>query len=244
MYYLSVIFTLIKLKKMAYTYKYPRPAVTVDCVIFGYDATDLKILLIERGIEPFKGRYALPGGFVRMNETTDMTAERELREETGLDRIYLEQLYTFSELDRDPRGRVVSVAYYALINLNDYKITAGDDAKDADWYSINKMPDLAFDHQIIFVTALNRLKGKIRYQPIGFELLPAKFTLTELQRLYEAILNISIDKRNFRKKILKMNLLEKLNEKETNVARKAAYYYKFKKEQYKELSKAGFNFEI
>ena len=230
--------------KKEYSYKYPRPAVTTDCVIFGFDETDLKVLLIERGIEPFKGKRAFPGGFIRIDETSEACARRELFEETGIKDVFMEQLYTFSDTERDPRGRVISVAYFALINLKNYKVKAGDDASKADWFSIKEIPSLAFDHEKIFRTALYRLKGKIRYQPIGFELLSDKFTLSELQHLYEVILEINIDKRNFRKKILKQDLLIELNEKQKNVAHKPASLYKFDKIKYEQLSKKGYNFEI
>lgn len=227
-----------------YSYKYPRPAVTTDCVIFGLDDTDLKVLLIQRGIEPFKGRWAFPGGFVNMDEDTETGAKRELYEETGLVNVFIEQLYTFSEVDRDPRGRVISVAYYALVSLKENKPTAGDDAKNAKWFSIHDVPTLAFDHEKILRMALYRLKGKIRYQPIGFELLPEKFTMTELQHVYEVILETSLDRRNFRKKILKMGLLIELDEKQRGVAHKAATFYQFDKRKYEQLSLKGFNFEI
>ena len=231
-------------KEKKYCYEYPRPALTTDCVIFGFDGLELKVLLIERGIEPYKGRWAFPGGFVQMNETTEKGAKRELEEETGLKNVFIEQLYTFSDVHRDPRGRVVSVAYYALVNLKEHPATAGDDAKKAQWFSIKKIPSLAFDHEKIFRMAMLRIKGKIRYQPIGFELLPEKFTLSELQYLYEAILEIKLDKRNFRKKIKKMNLLIELDEKQQNVQHKAASFYKFDKQKYEELLHKGFNFEI
>ena len=227
-----------------YSYKYPRPALTTDCIIFGFDEVELKVLLIERGIEPFKGQWAFPGGFVNMDETTDEGAKRELFEETGLKNVFIEQLFTFSDVDRDPRGRVISVAYYALVNLKDHDAIAGDDAAKAKWFSVKDIPSLAFDHEKIFRTAMYRLKGKIRYQPIGFELLPIKFTLSDLQHLYELVLEIKLDKRNFRKKILKMDLLIELDEKQENVAHKAATFYKFNKTKYEELSNKGFNFEI
>ena len=227
-----------------YCYEYPRPALTTDCVIFGYDCSELKILLIERGIEPFKGNWAFPGGFVHENETTEQGAVRELFEETSLKDVYIEQLYTFSDVDRDPRGRVVSVVYFALVKLENQNIKAGDDAKNAKWFSISEVPDLAFDHQKILEVALTRLKGKIRYQPIGFELLSQRFTLPQLQQLYESILGISLDKRNFRKKIKAFNLIKKCGEKEKNVSHRAAELYMFNKEKYKQLSQQGFNFEI
>jgi len=227
-----------------YCYEYPRPALTTDCIIFGFDNFDLKILLIERANEPYKDKWALPGGFVNMDETTEDGALRELFEETGLKNVFIEQLYTFSDVNRDPRGRVVSVAYFALIKLDEYSIHAGDDAGKADWFSVNDLPELAFDHDMIIKVALSRLSGKIRYQPIGFELLPPMFTLTQLQNLYEVILQRELDKRNFRKKILKTDLLIPLDEKQKNVAHKAARYYKFDKIKYEELTNKGYNFEI
>src|SRR5436309_9622995 len=178
---------------MPHTYKYPRPALTVDCVVFGFDEGELKILLIERGLEPFKGRWALPGGFVRVDETLEEAARRELAEEAGLRNVFLEQLYTFGSLHRDPRERVVSVAYYALVKLSDHRAKAATDAADAEWFAISKVPKLAFDHANILKTAIERLKNKVRYQPIGFELLPAKFTLSQLQHLYEAVLATELD---------------------------------------------------
>ena len=232
------------MSKQNFTYKHARPSVTTDCVIFGFDEADLKVLLIERGIEPYKNKWALPGGFVKMDETADEGAKRELFEETSIKNVFIEQLYTFSDVERDPRGRVISIAYFALINLNNFKIQAGDDAKNAKWFPVSELPTLAFDHEKIFRTALYRLKGKIRYQPIGFELLPEKFTLTDLQHLYEVVLEISLDKRNFRKKIQKLDLLLELDEKQKNVAHKAARFYKFDKIKYEQLSRKGFNFEI
>src|SRR5439155_5728641 len=156
---------------MRHTYKYPRPALTVDCVVFGFGEGELKILLIERGLEPFKGRWALPGGFVRVDETLDEAARRELEEEAGLKNVFLEQLYTFGAVDRDPRERVVSVAYYALVKLSEHEAKAATDAANARWFPISGVPRLAFDHGQILETAVARLKAKVRYQPIGFELL-------------------------------------------------------------------------
>ncbi|WP_338038112.1 NUDIX hydrolase [Neosynechococcus sphagnicola] len=185
---------------MSHTYEYPRPALTVDCVVFGLDASDLKILLIQRRLPPFVGDWALPGGFVHLNESLEEAALRELREETGIEQVFLEQLYTFGRVDRDPRDRVVTVTYYALVNLDAYRIQAATDAQDVAWFSVAQLPTLAFDHDQIVAVALGRLQGKLRYEPIGFELLPKKFTLTQLQKLYETVLGQGLDKRNFRKK--------------------------------------------
>jgi 8-oxo-dGTP diphosphatase len=229
---------------MSFTYEYPRPALTVDCVVFGLDDGDLKIMLIRRGIKPFKGRWALPGGFVHPDETLDEAALRELREETGLERVYLEQLYTFGDVARDPRERVVSVAHYALVRLTDYTVRATTDASDAAWFAVNDVPKLAFDHDRILEMAHERLKNKVRYQPIGFELLPPKFTLTQLQILYETVLERDLDKRNFRKKILGMDLLVELNEVQKDVAHRAARLYRFDEAKYRRLARKGFHFEI
>lgn len=228
---------------MSFTYQYARPALAVDCVVFGLDE-DLQVLLIQRDIPPFQGRWALPGGFVRMDETLDEAARRELQEETGLTRVYLEQLYTFSGIDRDPRERVVSVAYYALVKLSDHRVKAATDAREAAWFSVVDLPSLAFDHDEVLQTALGRLKGKVVYQPIGFELLPPKFTLSQLQRMYEVILEKELDKRNFRKKVLAMGMLEELDEVEQDVAHRAARLYRFDKKRYQELTKEGFHFEL
>ncbi|ADO68380.1 NUDIX hydrolase [Stigmatella aurantiaca] len=229
---------------MSYTYEYPRPAVTVDCVVFGLDEEDLKVLLIQRGAEPFLGKWAFPGGFVQMDESLEDAARRELEEEAGIRPSHLEQLYTFGTVGRDPRGRVITVAYFVLVKLSDYRPRAASDAREAAWFSVWDTPKLAFDHAEILSTALQRLKGKVRYQPIGFELLPPKFTLTQLQRLYEVVLERTLDKRNFRKKILAMDLLEELDEVEQDVSHRAARLYRFDHRKYKQLEKAGFNFEL
>ena len=223
---------------------YKKPSVTVDCVVFGLDEEDLKIILVERGLEPFKDRWALPGGFVHIDESLAVAAMRELQEETGVGNVFLEQLYTFGDVDRDPRDRVISVAYYALVNLGGLKIKAATDARSAAWFSVDDIPKLAFDHNRIFDVALKRLRGKVRYEPIGFELLPEKFTLGQLQRMYEKILEQDIDKRNFRKKILGMELLKELDEVQMDVAHRAARLYKFDERKYRQLKEKGFNFEI
>lgn len=228
------------------TYDFPRPAVAVDCVVFGLDLEelDLKVLLIQRDLAPNAGAWALPGGFVHIDESVDDAAVRELQEETGLEGVYLEQLFTFGAVDRDPRTRVVSVAYYALVNLADHRVHAATDARDAAWFGMDDLPSLAFDHDEIVRVALERLRGKVRYQPIGFELLPKKFTLTQLQRLYEVVLERELDKRNFRKKILKMELLVELDEVQKDVAHRAARLYRFDERRYRRLVRQGFNFEL
>jgi 8-oxo-dGTP diphosphatase len=228
---------------MSFTYEYARAALAVDIVVFGLDE-DLQVLLIKRDLEPFQGKWALPGGFVRLDETLDEAARRELDEETGVSRLYLEQLYTFGDLGRDPRERVVSVAYYALVKLSDHRVKAATDAREAAWFAVDDLPRLAFDHDKILQAALVRLKSKVRYQPIGFELLPPKFTLSALQRLYESVLEKPLDKRNFRKKVLSMGFLEDLEEVEQDVAHRAARLYRFDKKRYQELTKEGFHFEL
>jgi 8-oxo-dGTP diphosphatase len=229
---------------MAFTYKYPRPAVTVDCVVFGLDQGALKILLIERNSPPFAGSWALPGGFVDQHESLDAAARRELEEETGLRGVFLEQLYSFGDPGRDPRGHTVSVAYYALVRQDRHVPKAATDASDAAWFEAGRLPELAFDHRRIIETAVARLQGKVRYQPIGFELLPSKFTLTELQCLYEAVLERELDKRNFRKKIMAMDLLIETQEKQRGVAHRAPQLYRFDAAKYRKFERRGFNFEL
>ena len=230
---------------MPQTYDYPRPGLTVDCVVFGIDVQiDLKALLIQRQTPPFQHQWALPGGFVRMDESLEEAARRELQEETGVQGIFLEQLHAFGDLGRDPRDRIISVAYYALINLIDYPLQATTDAEDTAWYSVENLPSLAFDHAQILQQAIQRLQGKVRYEPIGFELLPQKFTLTQIQQLYETILGHPLDKRNFRKKLLKMDLLIPLNERQTGVAHRAARLYQFDQRKYEFLKQQGLTFRV
>lgn len=229
---------------MPQTYQYPRAALTVDCVVFDFDEGELKVLLIQRALEPFKGRWALPGGFVHVDETLDEAARRELGEEAGLKNVFLEQLFTFGTVNRDPRERVVSVAYYALVKLSDHRAKAATDAANAEWFPISKVPKLAFDHADILATGLARLKGKVRYQPIGFELLPPKFTLSDLQHLYEAVLGGDLDKRNFRKKVLGFGLLVPLKETQMAGRHRPAQLFQFDADKYKKLKKRGFNFEL
>ncbi len=229
---------------MSYRYDHPRPGLAVDCVVFGFDEADLKVLLVERAMPPFQGRWALPGGFVRIDESVDAAARRELREETGLAGVFLEQLYTFGAVDRHPGDRVVAVAYYALVKLADQRTHPATDARATRWFSVPRVPPLAFDHAQILQVGLERLRGKVRYVPIGFELLPPKFTLSELQHLYEAILDRSLDKRNFRKKVLAMDLLDDLGEVQRGVRHRAARLFSFNPRKYRRLVKQGFNFEL
>jgi 8-oxo-dGTP diphosphatase len=231
---------------MPFSYEYPRPAVTVDCVIFGYggDHDSLNVLLIERKAPPFVGQWALPGGFIHMTETLDQAARRELQEETGVEPAFLEQLYTFGGIGRDPRGRTITVAYYALVRSLDHNPAGGTDARQAAWFSIDDLPQLAFDHHDIFDAALERLRGKVRYAPIGFGLLPKKFTLYELQHLYETILETDLDKRNFRRKVKDTGLLIDTGEVQQNVPHRAARFYSFDEARYRELEKQGHDFEL
>lgn len=191
-----------------YSYKYPHAAVTTDSVVFGYDGKDLHILLIERGIDPYKGSWALPGGFLKMDETVEEGALRELNEETGVANLYLEQFHVFSTVDRDPRERVITVAFYALVRKSDYKVIAGDDAVRACWFPSDELPPLAFDHDEIIASAKETLRRKLRLEPIAFKLLDDSFTLVELQRLYELINGRTYDRRNFQKKMLASGYLE------------------------------------
>lgn len=233
-------------QKTAYHYAYPRPALTVDCVVFGVDFEhdQLQLLLIKRALPPCVGQWALPGGFVLMDESLDKAAARELKEEAGLSHVFLEQLYTFGAPKRDPRGRVVSVAYYALVKPSAHSIRADTDARHVAWRPIHELPALAFDHQHIIDIALERLRAKVRYQPIGFELLPKKFTLSQLKNLYEVILCQKIDKRNFQRKFLSMGILQDTGEMQQNVAHRAAKYYTFDQQAYQELEAQGFEFAI
>lgn len=225
-----------------YTYEYPHPSVTTDCVIFGFDGTRLKVLLVERGIEPFKGRWALPGGFLRMDESAEECALRELQEETGLAGAYVKQFHTFSDPKRDPRERVVTVAYYALVRMQD--VQGGDDAARAAWFSLEDVPLLAFDHDQILSMALKELRKQIHFEPIGFELLPEKFTVKELQLLYEAILNVKFDRRNFYNKMKHLEVLTQLDERVFNSPKKEAYLFKFNPKKYSELKQKGFKLEF
>ena len=228
--------------KGTYTYDYPRPAVTTDCVIFGYDGKELKVLLIERGIEPFKGCWAFPGGFIDMDEDALAGARRELKEETGLENAFIEQFHTFSEPGRDPRGRVITIAHYALVKIQE--VEGGDDAAQARWFPIEEIPPLAFDHDRILRMAMSRLKERIHFEPVGFELLPDVFTMPQLQNLYEAILEVHFDRRNFASKMLKLGILEDTGDRPAGASSRIPVSYRFNKEKYNELKAKGFRLEF
>ena len=224
---------------------YPQPSVTADCVMFAVESSELQVLLVRRGVEPYKGEWAIPGGFVGVEMSLEDTARSKLREKTGIADAYLEQLYTFGDLGRDPRGRVLTVAYFSLIRKPEAApVSTSDAASEAAWFPAAATPALAFDHAHILDMARQRLRNKIRYEPIGFELLPEKFVLTDLQRLYEGILERELDKRNFRKKILGMGILKALDEKQQNVPHRAARFYSFDQEAYERLKERGLLFEL
>ncbi|MBC9796355.1 NUDIX hydrolase [Sinomicrobium weinanense] len=217
--------------------------VAVDCIIFGFDEEDLKLLLIKRAFEPEKGKWSLMGGFLKKNETLDVAANRVLSNLTGLNDVYMEQLYGFSKVDRDPVERTISVAYYALINIKDHNPKLLDE-HSAQWFSISDVPDLIFDHSEMLSKALERLRRRTSTNPVGFELLPKKFTMRQLQKLYEVILGEELDKRNFQKKIKQMNVLVKLKEKDMTSSRKGSFLYEFDKKRYEEKVSDGFTFKM
>lgn len=230
------------MEEKKYCYKYPHPAVTTDCVIFGFDGSELQVLLIERGIEPFKGKWAFPGGFLNMDETAGEGALRELKEETGLENAYIEQFNTYSDPWRDPRERVITIAHYALVRIQEVK--GGDDAAKAQWFPIDEVPQLAFDHDKILRDAMRKLRERIHFEPIGFELLPKKFTMRELQILYESILGVKFDRRNFAKKMMHYELLNQLDETVRPTAKRDALLYSFNKDNYELFKKKGFQLEF
>ncbi|MBR5819390.1 MAG: NUDIX hydrolase [Alistipes sp.] len=230
------------MSELNYCYKYPHPAVTTDCVIFGFDGVSIKVLLVERGIEPYKGMWAFPGGFMKMDETAEECARRELEEETGLKSTSVEQFHTFTSVNRDPRERVITVAHYALVRLSEVK--GGDDAASAKWFSHNEIPSLAFDHDHILRLALKVLKERICFEPIGFELLPEVFTMTELQNLYEAILEVKFDRRNFYNKMLKLGILVEAEPRPKSAPSRIPTKYRFNASKYAELKQKGFRLEF
>lgn len=230
------------MEELKYHYKYPHPSVTTDCVIFGFDGTKLNVLLIERGVEPFKGRWAFPGGFLKMNESAEEGAKRELFEETGLKGAYIKQFHTFSNPERDPRERVLTIAYYALVRMQD--VRGGDDAAKAAWFPLDEVPALAFDHDLILRSALKELRRQIHFEPIGFELLPIKFTVKQLQLLYEAILDVQFDRRNFYNKMMHLEILTQLDETVLHSPKKKAFLFTFNPDKYNELKQKGFRLEF
>ncbi|MFM6976293.1 MAG: NUDIX hydrolase [Sphingobacteriaceae bacterium] len=206
--------------------------IAVDCIIFGFDGKQLKLLLIQRALAPEVGKWSLMGGFVQQKENLDQAAARILKDLTGLSDVYLEELSVFSDHDRDPVERTVSVAYFALVDINKYQLQLTDDYH-AEWFDLNQHPQLIFDHTAMVEKAKIRLRYKAAFHPILFELLPAKFTLPQLQNLYEEVYHLEMDKRNFSRKILSMNLLEKLDEKDKENSKKGAWYYQLNKKKYK-----------
>ena len=225
-----------------YCYKYPHHAVTTDCVIFGFDGRELKVLLIERGIEPYHGHWAFPGGFLKPDESAEEGALRELKEETGVESAYIEQFHTYSDPFRDPRERVITSAYMALVKITE--VAGGDDASDARWFPIDRTPKLAFDHDHILRDALVRLRERIHFHPIGYDLLPQKFTMKELQTLYEAVLGVHFDRRNFSKKMLHLDILTPLDETVRPTPKRDAKLFSFNLEKYNDLKKRGFRLEF
>ena len=237
-------------RKNAYTSDHPDLTpffsfgISVDCVVFGYDGVDVKVLVIERGTEPYIGYQAIPGDLVHPQEDAVTATQRVLRDLTGLENIYLEQLYTFAGVDRHPLGRVATIAYFSLLKIGDYNPRPSSWATDAQWMPIQALGEMAFDHKEIFDAALQRLQARVRNQPIGFELLPEEFTLADLQHLYETLLNTQFDKANFRKKILTMDLLIPLDKMQKAVRHRPARLYQFDALLYEALSKRGFHFEL
>jgi ADP-ribose pyrophosphatase YjhB (NUDIX family) len=219
-------------------------ALSIDCVIFGFRHSELDILLIKHAEGISKGKWALPGGWIRYNESVDDAASRLLTSLTGVSNIYLEQLRAFGDVNRYPGKRVITIAYYALINAENYSLSPGFTASDARWVNIHRVPRLPYDHGPILKAGFDSLKHKVRHEPVGFNLLPRKFTLHEIQKLYEAILETQLDKPNFRRKLLNMNLLVPCDEKQRDVSHRAATFYRFDKKIYKQLTERGFTFEL
>ncbi len=219
-------------------------ALSIDNLVFGLDNDDLKILLVKQTDPMHQGKWALPGGWIRYDENLRDAAYRLLEELTGVHDLFLEQLKTFGRVDRFPNDRVVTIAYYALVSADKFSLVAGQSAADVNWQSVNNLPELVYDHAEIIEHGLKVLRHQVCHQPIGFNLLPEKFTLLQLQALYEAILNTTLDKPNFRRKIMKMNLLSPCNEKQQGVPHRAASLYRFDAEAYKHLTESGFSFEI
>ena len=219
-------------------------SITIDCVIFGFEKSDLEVLLVQHAGGISKGKWGLPGGWIEKSEGIDAAAHRLLRDLTGLDQIYLEQLKAFGDPDRFPLDRVITIGYYALVKRENYNVKAGFTASEAKWFKIDEIPDLIYDHNEILEFSLRKLRRRVRQAPVGFNLLPEKFTLLQLMQLYEEILGVEMDKPNFRRKILNMNLLVDLNEKQTEVSHRAAKLYRFDNAIYEKLTENGFSFEF
>jgi len=217
---------------------------SIDCIIFGFQESKLKVLLVKHAEGIIKDQWALPGGFVTYNENIDASAYRLLKDLTGVKELYLEQLQAFGEVGRYPTKRVITIAYYALTRPENYELHPGFTASDAKWFNIDEIRNLPYDHNKILRFAWHRLKQKVKYEPIGFNLLPEKFTLLQLQDLYESILEVKLDKPNFRRKIMKMNLMISCNEKQKRVSHRAANLYRFDKSVYDRLKNEGFIFEF
>lgn len=218
-----------------YTYKYPHPAVTTDCIVFGFDGTKLNLLLINRGIEPYKGSWALPGGFMKIDETAEQGALRELQEETGVKDIYIEQLQAFTAVDRDPRERVMTIAFMAFVRQEKYEVIAGDDAAKAQWFPVNSLPQLAFDHKEIITLALNKLRWKMTYEPLAFRLLNKTFTISQLQTIYEVVFDKRFDRRNFHKKLTSLGYIIPTEEQLKTIGRPSTLYT-FDERKYREVA--------
>ena len=219
-------------------------ALSIDCLIFGFKDGELDVLLIKHGEGISKGKWALPGGWIQYNEDVDQAASRLLKSLTGVSNIYLEQLRSFGDVNRYPTKRVITIAYKALVNADNYSLNPGFTASDAKWFNIHDIPRMPYDHNKILSYGFQNLKQKVRHEPIGFNLLPKKFTLNQIQQLYEAILETEVDKPNFRRKLLNMNLLVPCNEKQKEVSHRAASLYKFDKKIYNQLTEKGFSFEL
>ena len=227
-----------------YCYTHPRPSLAADCAVFGFDGQVVKILLIQRKRAPFKGDWALPGGFVNMDEDLNTAAARELAEETSLIGVALEQFQTFGTPGRDPRGRTISVAYHGVVHLAETHAKADDDAAAVDWFPVNKLPKLAFDHAIVIPIALDHFRLRLRHQSIAFDLLPPKFTLSQLQNLFEAALETKLDKRNFRKKTIAQKVLTPVTGERTAGPYRPAQLYAFDRKNYARLKKQGVHLEF
>lgn len=218
-----------------YTYKYPHPAVTTDCIVFGFDGTKLNLLLINRGIEPYKGSWALPSGFMKIDETAEQGALRELQEETGVKDIYIEQMQAFTAVDRDPRERVMTIAFMAFVRQEKYEVIAGDDAAKAQWFPVKSLPQLAFDHKEIITLALDKLRWKMTYEPLAFRLLNKTFTISQLQTIYEVVFDKRFDRRNFHKKLTSLGYIIPTEEQQKTICRPSTLYT-FDERKYREVA--------